>query len=510
LLIYYFLYEYSMNDNNLKFTENQIRALISSIYYVAKKNTGKITINSMEDASELIAYSCGFDSWKSLRQQLRKENSLFLNYKKVFEYPNDISLQELQKKYDNENNLQFSFNTLSLNEKKIKLPKYPYSSLISIKEIVESSNVPLMIGSFYDKSIKYEQNYQINPQNTLIIEQDNYFISSIIEQTRNKGKSSLILSSKKPPDDLQDTHVIKLDPLNEIYCSEHFDILFGLNYEDAQSFDVFWSLIIKDFIHQNDFAITTKFLKYSLEIEFLCFYLLHLQKNKHPLASLLARYLNSLKVVIKDQSFIFTKEGAQQHLKNIEEIYLKNAYLEKLYQQGIFSTSLESHLFNHIKNNHNVYVQLPQQIPDFLTHVYDTTLDYTFEQYDQYCGNLNFKKSNYQRLIISDNSKVLQYNSLLNKNYTFIIQKNNTFPNNMEQYSQILFSHYPLTYSPPPSWLLSFYSKTEQFSNIFAFQNKELQNISTTEGFLWQLREKSPDYSSDVFDLHYLKVFQPL
>lgn len=496
-----------MSDSSLNFTESQIRALISSLFYIGKKNSGSLPISSTTEAAEIVAYCAGFDSWKSLKQSLRVRNSFF-NYSPEYSHPDFINVDKITKEYSQAENLIFSTSKLKDFESKINLRPYALSNnnYNEIAENHQSATGMLIAGEYYNEEYKYDSFFHLNPQNTLCISHDTVFYSKFLKQAKDREKHHVIFSSTTASDNFsEDYKTICLDPLNDVYCSDHFDLLFGLSYEDSSSFDVLWSLIVKDFIIQNSFTLTPSFLKYSLSLEFLCFYLLSLKKNKSPLVSLLGKYLNGLNIQIKENVFSFTPENALKHISKIEDIYLKVLHLEHLYQKGVFATTSRATLLSYFRSRELLVIKTPSEVDSFTSHLFSVTVDYALDEYDKECERKNYKHLNYQILLAHNDPQLFLNPSLYHKNYSYHIRNANSYDSMMNYFSQILFTKLNSSASPSQDWLIKFYTNTENITNLFAFQNSVLNKMESNEAYLWQKTEKHPVTSLDIFKMFLLK-----
>ena len=110
--------------NSQNFTEEQIRALIFALNLIGEKNSGYIPINSLNDASELVAYVSGYESWKQLRVALRKEQKSIEDYNYI-EHPKHISNHT---NVESAKDLVIDLNIEKLSdiEKQLKLPKIKF------------------------------------------------------------------------------------------------------------------------------------------------------------------------------------------------------------------------------------------------------------------------------------------------------------------------------------------------------------------------------------------------
>lgn len=499
----------SNNSNLFNFTENQTRALIHSLLYVAQKNSGSVPISNLNESAEVVAYCAGFNSWKEMKKSLRLNNSLTIS-KNEFTYPSHLldALTELNKPYLEAQNLIYSASNIKEFENKIKLKPYPLSETKNgVTSNYQSSTGMIIGGSYFNEGLKYEHIYHLNPQNTLCFSERKDFYNAFIQQARNKGKHHIVFSKENKNEESADYLHLKLDPLNDIYCSEHFDILFSLNYDENSSFEVLWSLLVKDYISRNNFILTSSFLKYSLTLEFLSFYLLYLKKNQNPLTSLLLKYLHSLNVSIKENNISYSLESSKTHLENIKDIQLKVLHIEQLYLDGTFAVSARKNNLSYLKNRINLLIHVPNIIDDFTAHIYNVTTDEFLTSYEEECEKENYDYLEYQVLVFNSYEELFKDFSIYNKNYSYHIRNSQNFSKLMETFPQIIFCKNEKNQTPPQDWLIKFYTNTEDLDNIFAFQNHMLHEINTLEAFLWQRTEKHPVTSLDVFKMFLINPY---
>lgn len=498
------------NSNLFNFTESQTRALISSLHYIAQKNSGSIPVSSLSDSAEIVAYCAGFNSWKDMKQSLRILKSL--NIKQTpFEHPEKIlqTWQNSNKSLLEEDTLIFPVSRIKDFEQHIKLKSYPLIEKNNeVASNYQSSTGLLIGGSYFNENFKYEHIYHLNPQNTICFSERKDFFQAIVEQVKLKGKHHIIFTNDIVDENHNNEYVsLKLDPLNEIYFSDHFDILFSLNYDENSQFDVLWSLMVKDYISKSNANLTPSFLKYSLTLEFLSFYMLYLKKNKNPLLSLLIKYLHNIGVSIKENSISYSQEAIQQHLDIIKDIQLKVIHLEDLYLNGTFAVSKRQSIYSLLKERTNLKIFVPNEINDFIQHVYNVTMDYSLTQYDCECEKENYDNLEYQVVLLNSYDKLFTEEAIYHKNYSYHIKNAQNFSSLMENFPQIIFAKNNKTKTPPQDWLIKFYTNTEDVINLFAFQNKMLQELNDLEAYLWQRKEKHPTTSLDVFNMFLINPY---
>ena len=497
-----------MLGSNQNFTEEQIRALIFSLNLIGQKNSGSISVNSLNEASEIIAYIAGFSSWKQLRNSLRKGKESIDNYDYI-PHPKHISNQSLINESNQNDTLsiEITFEKLAEIEKKLKLPKLKFSHEYSsdVIDIEQMATGHLIVGSSFDSQLKYEKIYHINPQNTLCTSSNSLFFNSICKQAYKKQKHIIEFTH------LIDTHdktVVKLDPLNEVYTSENFDKMLQLDFDSHHGFDFLWSLLIKNHCQSNNYIINTTILKNFLSLEFLTLYALTLKKNKNPLSSLLDKYLLSLKIRKEEKRIIYQNNYVIEHLKNINNIYLNILHLEELYNNGTFS--YQSHqLINNFINRQSIVVYAPLKLNDYSSYVFSQTLEYCTQQFDIICENKNYSHSHYNTLIINSNPELFKLKDLYLKNYSYHFRMNSNFDDFISLFQQIIFGKIDFLETPKKEWLMKFFLFTPDTINIFALGNKLLRECDENSAFLWKTNENHPILAHDLFEINEIDIYAP-
>lgn len=501
-----------MSGIGQNFTEEQIRALISSLHIIGEKNSGSIPVNSLNEASEITAYISGFKSWKDLRQSLRKKNGTLDNYKHI-EHPKHINHFDLLKQAQNSPQMVISFSPEKFEEldKKLKLPKIKFSQDIgfTVKDIEQMATGHLIVGSVFDTELKYEKLFHLNPQNTLCISSSPLFFDNICEQAYLKKKHTIHFSHTPHALLSHEKDFVKLDPLNEIYCSDHFDVLFELDFDNINGFDLLWSLLVKNHCQTNNYIINTNILKNFLSLDFLTTYAIYIKKNKNPLSRFLDNYLLSLNIKKENTNIIYQKEDVIQHIQNIQNIYKNVMHIEEMYVNGTFA--YQSHqLMNDFIKRDCVCVYTPFHFTDYVAYIYNQTLDYCATKFDSICESKNYSHTHYNSLIINSNPKLFNLSCLYNKNYTYHLRINYNFENQiMPFFQQIIFSQIDGLESPNKDWLIKFFLFTPDTINIFALGNKLLREIDTNTAFLWKTNDKHPVLAQDNFIISKINIYNP-
>lgn len=502
-----------MSGISQKFTEEQVRALIFSLNLIGEKNSGYIPVNSLNDASEIIAYISGFDSWKQLRNSLRKDSVATDNYNYIA-HPKSINNFKLleQAKKATQTVIEVNIESFNILENKLKLPKlkFLHDTNYDVTKIEQMATGHLIVGSMFDPNLKYEKLYHLNPQNTLCISNSPNFFDNICQQAYKRQKHLIDFSHVHHNMSESNNHpFVKLDPLNEVYCSDHFDLLFQLDFDNSHGFDLLWSLLIKNHCQSNNYMINTNILKDFLSLDFLTLYAVSLKKNKNPLSSLLEKYLLSLKIKKEENKIIYQQDYVIEHLNNIKNIYLNVIHMEELYNNGTFSYQSHQLIFDFIKRK-SICVNTPFIITDYGSHIYSLTLDYCTQQFDNICESQNYKHSNYNSLIINSNPKLFKLESLYNKNYTYHLRINNHFENNLiKLFQQIIFGKINFIETPNKDWLIKFFLFTPDTINIFAMGNQLLRESNEENAFLWKTNDKHPVLAQDSFIIDEIKIYEP-
>lgn len=499
-------------STHLKFNEEQVRALISSLKTISEKNSGSISIKSLNEASEIIAYICGFDSWKQLRNSLRKnkdENESYFSK----EHPKHINITHLFEAAHRSLKLEIpvTIENIAQLDKDLKLPKskFNYDYPETVKDIDQMATGYVIAGSMFDSQLKYEKIYHLNPQNTLCVSSSPVFFDNICQQIYKKGKHIIEFSHVHHDFAESLNHpFVKLDPLNEVYISDYFEQLFSLDFEDSNGFDFLWALLVKNHCQTNNFIINTNILKKFLSLEFLSLYSLYLKKSKHALASLLDKYLQGLNIKREDKNIIFSQNDHIQHLFNVEKIYLSVLHLDELYQNGTFSYQ-SNQLMHQFIDRKSVCVQTPQNPSDFTAYIYDITLNFCASTYDKICENKNYTNNEFNTLIINSNPKLFNYPNLYTKNYSYHFRLNNHFESNLYLFQQIVFSKLDSLDSPNKDWLMKFILCTPDAYNIFALNNQDLRGLDDNTAFLWKTNDTHPTLAQDVFEINQINIYNP-
>ena len=499
-----------MLGNSQNFTEEQIRALIFALNLIGEKNSGYIPINSLNDASELVAYVSGYESWKQLRVALRKEQKSIEDYNYI-EHPKHIS-NHTNVESAKDLIIDLNIEKLSDIEKQLKLPKikFKHDTVEKVVDIEQMATGHLIVGSFFDTQLKYEKIFHLNPQNTLCISNNPSFFDNVCLQAYKIQKHIIDFSHiHHQLAQSQGLEFIKLDPLNEVYSSEHLDKILQLDFDNHNGFDLLFSLLVKDHCQSNNYIINTNILKRFTSLEFLTIYSLTLKKNKSPLSSLLDKYLISLKIKKDQKSIIYLKENVLEHLSNVEKLYLNILHLEELYNNGTFS--YQSHqLFNNFVEHKSICVYAPLNIDDYTSFVYSQTLDYCCSQFDTICESKNYTHIHYNTLILNSNPLVFKLKSLYTKNYSYHLRLSNKFENDiLNLFQQIVFGQLNSIESPNKEWLIKFFLFTPDTINIFALGNEILRTCDEKTAFLWRTKEVHPILSQDSFEIDEIKIYSP-
>lgn len=492
-----------------KFNENQIKALISSLLYIGKKNNGTISVESLEEAAEIVAFSAGFNSFKELKKSLRQESvSLSNNINSTFNISKNhiVDRKELL--------LLNKKNNLSISEKKslkdkINLPTYPLTDDTEmVKMINQKDSNLIVVGSIYDEINKCDILQHLNRENTIFVGDNKNFFDLAIEKIIKKNITHLhIVDNKSQNEWLNNDYsqVVNIDPLNEIYCSDYFDVLFGLDYTDFNGFDVLWSMIIKDYISSNNYSMSSKFLKYSLTLDFLILYFIDLKDKKNPLSNLLERYFKDLGIELKNYDNInYDSNIIEKHTDKILPIYSKVKIVDDLYNKGVFKVSKRESIINLLKNRKSVQLQFSETNDDYLMHIKDTLVNYLLNTYENVCEKNNYKKENYQLTILVDFKNLINKKHFYKNQYSYIIKYLPDVNESLNYVEQIVFGKQNDILKFDNNFLVNIYTNTENLINIFAFKNKKLSDLKINESYLWK-KDLENKYL-DVFKINLISL----
>lgn len=475
------------------YTESQIRQMVEKISQIAEKNKGFIKINRIEDAASMAAYIAGYSSWQQYRKDQKKKKS-----------KNEISIETNDEKNQIEEDM-FSACHIDISSQEIlifkdslqQLQKYSRLSpdFQENRQIISN----LLIGEKSNKVTKSKEIFSLNIEPTLFMGNDFTFINSVKEQLIEQKQCILEFSSDKK----ENSNTFKLDPLNEIYCSEFFDILFDIQHQNYKDFGFLWSMIIKQITQQYYIKLNVEFLLKTLDLDFLVKFWLLLSHESHFLSNMIGQYFKNLSSINLQTNQVYVSASAQKkHWDNTIYLRKRLELLKEAYKSNIFSYNGQS-LLVAFANKKNVQLYLPSKIEPFILKCVNLVMQNCIQVYEKSVAGLNTKY--HQIFIVNKHEDLLK----IDIDSEYFVYFCHAYPHQnflLSSFSQIIFTKHHVFHDLNPEFIIKFYLNTQDLTeNIFAKSGDILLNLNKNEAYLWKTLEKSDIEHLGTYNL--IKIF---
>lgn len=315
-----------------KVSADEMRILIKSIYELAQKLSGNISIKNLDNAAEFAVNLYGYKNWKEFKQNLNKDL--------VVE-----NLEEIEKEL-----LESNYNAKK-DKKIVSIENYNFKNrkeeIIFKKESDKYTN-EFLVGSHLTQNMKTKQPRGLMAMDCIVTGNfnDNYknFLQTHIQWLIEHNQDFIIFSKKylddvKYPENVNliEKSKLRLNPIKAIINTDSFESFFRVE-NSPKSFSYLWSFLVKKFYIEGK-DLTIKDLMNMTDLE----KLLEIKKecaNDFVLEKMLSNYLKGY-ILETEDGFLITKENDQKHYN--ENIYLINKIkkIRELYNNGFFTEENE-------------------------------------------------------------------------------------------------------------------------------------------------------------------------
>ncbi|NCQ51497.1 hypothetical protein GW796_06305 [archaeon] len=465
-----------------EFTESQIKQIIEKSLQTANVNNGVIPIVNIDAAASFAAYIAGFSSWKQYRREKRRE-SVKYDYK-----------VEITERIDN------NLSMVDISAKGIDSIKYLLTSQEKIglkKELVENKKTifKINVGKSYNAVTKATDTHYLKLENTCFIGSHYHFLDIAKESLIEQNQCIIEITSNLKGEG-------KLDPINEIFNSEHLEDFLGNMSQDHKDFIFIWGLLIKQIGQQYKIKYTVDFLLKSLNLDFIIQFCGLLLKENNFLANMILGYIRSIfDINMNLEKINISKEVNNLHWENIKEMYAKLTSFKDCYVAGIFSYNGCKVLDSMMQKN-SINVGIPDKLSGFIYDSLGFLLMSAMVSYEKQVFGLNIKE--YTVFIINKNEnirpKILLNNYVCSFNYIHEFRSKE-----LSHYQQVVLSNHKSFIEPELKFIRDFYLNTKEITyNVFENLGRELLNLKPTEGFLWS--RNSVDIKVNHFTISKIKL----